>query len=445
MAHRKQTPIDTYWDLMKADRYDEAGALLLEHPDDASCVLERALRYRDDAENRGHIFRAAAMGNPIAMAYAGTYYDAEDMLDKARRSTSAYARALVYSHTAAAVLGDEDSIAHAEDLYREAIEQNESPRIWASYLMWVNGLPTTYLPSLEPCSHVARVAAVHGANLGIPYCMMKLAEHMDDNDPYSPERDKEIVRQLTRPALRESAAAMTILSSFYNESPESRDRVKSARLALALPATSNIYKIDRLARLIGPLTKAFDTVWEDCGAPGCECSGAELAVCCLYGRALVQGTLGLPCADTLVSSGPVTDLSNPLVRTMELMYSMTRVNGGDDTGDSGGTLGLLELLCHLTTPMPREEVHEVLARLVRLYRSWIEAIRNAVMEALLVLRAACPALPRDVALVIARTVWNAREDDAPMWCHVVREVSTRTAESESVAGGESSSKRARVA
>jgi hypothetical protein len=57
--------------------------------------------------------------------------------------------------------------------------------------------------------------------------------------------------------------------------------------------------------------------------------------------------------------------------------------------------------------------------MVDAYWTWIEAVRDAICEFILVCSVLRPRLPRDVVVgVIARIVWNDRERDAPTWCHL---------------------------
>src|SRR6185369_14580641 len=119
--------------------------------------------------------------------------------------------------------------------------------------------------------------------MGVPRGIYKLASMMFDL-PCTPERNKEIVRLLRRPAVQDLPDAKKLLAFCYETFAERMDLGAAASLILSLPSAYNPDKIASLAhRMVKPAqAKDIPPLDEVCREH------------CIYGRGLAKGKLGLP-------------------------------------------------------------------------------------------------------------------------------------------------------
>jgi len=392
--YRSKAPIDVYWVLMEQDKNDEALRVLETHPNDPACVLESALRVDSKDARIGNLKRAVELGNPVAMAFLGWVEDDEETLERARRSGSEYARALAMDW----INGFPNSVQELSELYQRAAEKPETPRVYVSYIEWLKSLPeqlpmmAAVIESLKaPVLFFAEAAAVRGVPAGILYYVEELFK-MDETHP----RNDEILRQLQRPAIRGFPRTTEFLALLYETSYFMLDLGKAASLTLSLPRSHEHL-------IVQGLVTCLQRKWSDRLDHVCR---ERL----MYGRALALRTTRLPkiprnmCAESEYGMGLLQYLHDLDVK-------------GFCNSDCPSLV--IRLLYHEARSMPGKRIDSLLIAMVDAYWTWIEAVRDAICEFILVCSVLRPRLPRDVVVgVIARIVWNDRERDAPTWCHL---------------------------
>jgi hypothetical protein len=405
MAHGR-APIDVYWDLMRDDKDAEAYALLVAHPESASCLLELGMRETDSVKQAEYWHRAVALGHPVAMSCLGELEEDSDLLARAALSSSPYARALAFQNLSN--VGDQEEAIRIHDLYHEAMGQRESPRVYASFVDWSNLLDDRFeFDNILLFRSSTKVFAMKAACMGVPLGIVQYAECLMMEED-SPECNLEIVHQLTRPAVRQLRSAVRLLAYFYSSCMKMLDLGKAASLTLSQPAEANHRKIATMAGRIGvPIV-----VGEP---PTLEQRWPEY---CMYGRALALGTMGLP---------PVTEAFAGWVRPDNMLFPYGRFGNmvvqyepyaNAPKGQKKEWMNNVALLHHELRPMAHPEIDDWIADLAHNYRLWIALIRDTLMESLLVLQRVF-LLPKDVAHLIVRMVWQARDADAALWYAVM--------------------------
>jgi len=398
MSNRPVAPIDAYWALMEADKFAEAGELLEMHPDDPKCLLEMGMRAPDTDQAGPYWRRAVELGNPVAMAYLGHEIGDLDLLEKAQTSYSKWARAVAFQFLPPEEGLDMNEVSQVMDLYMEALEDHESPRVAAAFMNWTMtlGLEVRWQ---ERMRKVMQVVGCIGANAGVPLGIIKWASLLLD-DEETPERNKEIVNQLNRPAVRCTPEAARLLCRLYTTSCLSRNVAKAASISLSMPSKYNGEKISALAKRL-----------QSENSRGCTPDDL-LRETCMYGRALALGKMGLPAIpdafDPLAGGSHLVHLPfGQLFRLLPLDPFLLREKEHPAVN------------CHLLYYESRgyhvNQVDWKLHCLAKKYRAWIKSVRDAVCEFILVARVTSPSLPRAIARVIARMVWDSREEDIPLW------------------------------
>lgn len=403
MSHRR-APIDVYWDLMRDDKPKEARDLLEAHPDDAACLLElyASCSIPFQSGDISPLRKAADLGNYTAMAMLGAATEDLDLLHRVQRSGPPYAKALALQQN---FDGFGETLDELLTLYEEACENPESPRVFLSFVDLLDEMPIPF--RLNPRIELAiRTCLVHASVRGVPRAIYKLADLMLD-EPETPERSREIVRLLQRPAVRDWPEAISLLAFAYGTFRHCLDLGAEATLTLSLPSSYLSQKLSALAVRLRDPVRTKDMLPLD-----------ELCRCfCIYGRALAQGKMGLP---------PIPDMfdhQDPEPGDCSWLHSVF-----EETVRFDETVGLLnspeatkyvEAWVHLRNEMSDwtpAQLDKCLVRLARNYRRWIRTVRDTLMEFLLACRWGSPSLHPNVAKMIALSVWNDRERDAPLWC-----------------------------
>ena len=398
---RAVAPIDAYWALMKDDKFAEAGEVIKAHPKDPQCLLEMGFRAPDPESAIPFWIQAVELGNPVAMAYLGRETEDLDLIEQARESYSAWARALAFQFVPAHN-GDQldlhnlDDIGQVMDLYMEAMEARESPRVPAALIDWLQSvpLPDRFVPRVR---QIFLVVGCMGSAMGVPLGIIRWVEILLDSEE-SPESNAEIVRELHRPAVRRTPEAARLLCRFYMKSKLARDLGKAASIMLSMPSKHDGEKVAALAlSIIAAADEGKDFFSDD-----------RLRESCMYGRALALGKMGLPAIPVEWDPRGPPHSHPPYGRLLHL-----------DDDDSKAGKKAFNVYCYLVYHELRSShvdwIDWKLALRVRMYRAWIRSVSAAVCEFLLVSSVMTPRLPRDVALIISRMVWNDREQDIPLW------------------------------
>jgi len=385
--YRRRAPIDVYWDLMKDDKPDEARAVLDAHPNDAACLLELFF----SLHSHEYMVKAAHLGNPVAMALLGSYPSNEDLLQKAAQSTSAYARIIVAEYYEGH--GENNYLARL-NLYKEAIQELETPRVLVSAVEWALLLPRE-LREMADARLVIRELCRRASDLGVPRGITLWAGELDQ-DEVTPENNAEIIRLFARPAVRDSPGAIRWLSEAYATRDFMRNHGKAASLMLTLPS---VFTREKLGMLAGRLPVVHEGANYD--------RKDRYGEMCMWGRALALGSVGLP-PIPLEFPGPQNNTNVHHV-IEEWLGSETSVQGKVMHSNWDFITQLL---------MPRltgQQVARTLGRMAHCYREWIAYMRASLMEFLLACRHTTPPLSRDVAKMIALEAWKTRDEDIAIW------------------------------
>jgi|WetSurMetagenome_2_1015567.scaffolds.fasta_scaffold00112_2 hypothetical protein len=411
MAYHRRAPIDVYWELMAADKPDEAAEILRANPDDAACILEFYCANDAHGSHVEYVRRAAELGHPVAMAALGEHTDDVEMLQKAMTSGSLYARVLAH---VALLRGGGGNAEFAETLeqFDNVIEERESPRVFLSLLAWLELLPERFQEVFET-RQLERMCCQQASDAGVPRGIYLHARTML-SDPGTPTRNREIVRLLNRPSLRNNPDSIDLLAICHAEFSDVYDLGKAAKLMLSLPVNWTTAKLRFLARVIccGPSISTGHTVPAD---DLCRAS-------CLFGRALALGTVGLP---PIPANFAQLGKTGDKCMDMLLIRTLPEDLGVDWSENEGYAVNWQFLKGEWAFSADKMDgAARCIDSMARFYRRWIAAVRDAIFEFLLVARLQAPTwLPTDVARLIAAMVWNARERDAPIWCPITDTVS----------------------
>jgi hypothetical protein len=245
----------------------------------------------------------------------------------------------------------------------------------------------------EPILMFAACAAAKGVPGGILYYAEKL---LADDETHS--RNAEIIHQLHRPAVRQFPRTTQLLAALYESSYFELDLGKAASLIVSLPRSHEHV-------IVEGLVSCLRRKWVDRLDHVCR----ERLV---YGRALALGTTRLPVIPRhMVDEGDYGK---------GMLFYLHDLEMGRKLCDTDCPALLIGLLYHELRDLPLKRIDGLLIKMVNEYWNWIEAVQNATIAMIgcLRLRRCFAAVPRDIAGLLGRLVWDNRLENAPLWCGI---------------------------